>query len=46
MTQCPACGSETKSRLAIIEPSELREKRDYCLTCDSFTDDARPSDGE
>lgn len=36
---CPTCGDETKSRLAIIEPSELKEERDYCLTCDQFVDE-------
>ncbi len=45
---CPGCGNETTSRLAIIEPSELKEDRDYCATCDKFVDDdARlPDDGE
>lgn len=39
---CPTCGDETKSRLAIIEPSELKEEREYCLTCEAFVDeDAR-----
>jgi len=36
---CPTCGNETTSRLAIIEPSELEEEREYCLTCDKFLDD-------
>jgi hypothetical protein len=39
---CPTCGDETESRLAIIEPSELKEEREYCLTCETFLDeDAR-----
>jgi hypothetical protein len=39
---CPTCGDETESRLAIIEPSELKEEREYCLTCEAFVDeDAR-----
>ena len=25
--------------MAIIDQSELREERDYCLTCDRFIDD-------
>lgn len=41
--KCPDCATETESRLAIIEPSELREEREYCLNCDKFPDeDARP----
>ncbi|MEZ3172600.1 hypothetical protein ABNG03_18605 [Halorubrum sp. RMP-47] len=36
---CPTCGDETEHRLAIIEPSDLKEEREYCLTCDTFTDD-------
>jgi len=43
---CPSCGSNTKSRLAIIEPSELTEKREYCLTCDKFVDDDARLPGE
>jgi hypothetical protein len=45
---CPDCGNETRSRFAIIEPSELREEREYCLMCDKFVDDdARlPEDDE
>ncbi len=35
---CPTCGNETTSRLAIIEPSELQEEKEYCLTCDKFVD--------
>lgn len=28
--------------MAIIDPSELTEERDYCLTCETFVaDDAR-----
>ena len=38
-TTCPTCGDETESRLAIIEPSELKEEREYCLTCGTFVDD-------
>ena len=37
---CPTCGDETESRLAIIEPSELKEEREYCLTCGKFVDEA------
>lgn len=36
---CPQCESKTKSRLAIIEPTELKEEREYCLTCEAFVDD-------
>lgn len=36
---CPNCENETKGRLAIIEPSELKEEREYCLTCEAFVDD-------
>lgn len=36
---CPDCGDETTSRLAIIEPSELKEEREYCLTCEKFAAD-------
>lgn len=36
---CPECGNETTSRLAIIDPSELKEEKEYCLTCDKFVDD-------
>lgn len=36
---CPTCGKETTSRLAIIEPSELKEEREYYLTCEAFVDD-------
>lgn len=36
---CPTCGDETKSRFAIVEPSDIREEREYCLTCDRFVDD-------
>lgn len=32
---CPACGEETTSRSAIVEPTELEAERDHCLTCDS-----------
>jgi len=42
---CPTCGNETTSRLAIVEPSELEEEREYCLTCEKFVDDdARPAE--
>jgi hypothetical protein len=45
---CPTCGAETTSRLAIIEPSELKEEREYCLTCDTYVDDdaRRPEETE
>lgn len=44
---CPGCGSETKSRLAIIDPEELKEEREYCLTCEKFLDEnARLPDEE
>lgn len=44
MAKCPECDTETKSRLAIIDPSELREEREYCVTCDTFLDEeARPA---
>lgn len=36
---CPTCGQETEKRLAIIEPSKLKEEREYCLTCETFVDD-------
>lgn len=40
---CPSCGEETTSRLAIVEPSQLKEEREYCLTCEKYVDDdARP----
>lgn len=36
---CPTCGSETTHRLAIIEPGDLKEEKEYCLTCEEFVDD-------
>jgi hypothetical protein len=43
MAKCPDCDTETTKRLAIIDPTDLREDRDYCLTCGKFPDeDARP----
>lgn len=36
---CPDCGNDTTNRLAIVEPSDLKEEREYCLTCEKFTDD-------
>lgn len=36
---CPSCGEKTTNRMAIIEPSELKEEREYCLTCEKFIDD-------
>jgi hypothetical protein len=46
MSKCPDCETETTSRMAIVEPGDLREERDYCLTCGKFVDDdARPTDG-
>jgi hypothetical protein len=42
---CPTCSQKTKKRLAIIEPSELKEEREYCLTCETFIDeDARKTE--
>ena len=39
---CPDCGSETESRMAIIDSMDLEEEREYCLTCEKFVDeDAR-----
>lgn len=47
MSQCPQCDEQTTKRMAIIEPTDLREERDYCLTCDRFLDeDARPATDE
>lgn len=44
---CPQCESETKSRLAIIEPKDLKEEKEYCLTCEAFVDDdARPPEDD
>jgi hypothetical protein len=44
---CPDCGAETTSRMAITEPGELKEERNYCLTCEKFVDDdARLPDDE
>jgi len=34
----PAHPAEAE-RLAIVEPSELKEEREYCLTCETFVDD-------
>ena len=43
MPKCPSCETETTKRMAIIDQSELREERDYCLTCDRYLDeDAQP----
>ncbi|SMP33038.1 hypothetical protein [Halobellus salinus] len=43
MPVCPGCGDDTTKRMAIINPSDLREERDYCLTCEKYVDDdARP----
>jgi hypothetical protein len=39
MPTCPDCETETTKRLAIVEPSELKAERDYCLTCGTFVDD-------
>ena len=39
MPTCPDCETETRKRLAIVEPSELSAERDYCLTCGTFVDD-------
>jgi hypothetical protein len=39
MPTCPDCETETRKRLAIVDPSELKEERDYCLTCGTFVDD-------
>jgi hypothetical protein len=36
---CPTCGNETRSRLAIVDPNELKEEKEYCLTCEKFVDD-------
>lgn len=36
---CPDCGGETKGRLAITDPEELKEEREYCLTCEKFLDE-------
>ena len=47
MPTCPDCGDDTTNRMAIIEPSDLREERDYCLTCGKYVDnDARPPSDE
>jgi len=48
MPTCPDCGDDTTKRMAVIEPSDLREERDYCLTCEKYVDDdARaPADEE
>lgn len=44
---CPTCGNETTSRLAIIEPDELKEEKEYCLTCEKFlVDNARLAEDE
>jgi hypothetical protein len=34
--------------MAVIEPSDLREEREYCLTCEKYIGDdgARPPAGE
>ena len=43
MPTCPDCGDDTTKRMAITEPSDLREERDYCLTYEKYVDDdARP----
>jgi len=39
MARCPDCEEETRSRLAIVEPGDLTEEREYCLTCEKFVDD-------
>ncbi|MFB6127870.1 MAG: hypothetical protein ABEJ79_11335 [Halolamina sp.] len=39
MPKCPGCGDDTVSRMAIIDPGELTEDREYCLTCEKFVDD-------
>lgn len=48
MPTCPGCGDETTKRMAVIEPSDLREQRDYCLTCEKYIDDdaQEPADEE
>lgn len=48
MPICPGCGDETTKRMTVIEPSDLREEREYCLTCEKYIDDddARPPAGE
>jgi hypothetical protein len=38
MPKCPDCDTETTPRLAIVDPGDLREERDYCLTCERFVD--------
>lgn len=42
----PTRGNETKSRLATVEPSELKEETEYCLTCEEFVDDNARLAGE
>jgi len=39
MATCPNCGSETEKRMALVDPSELKEEKEYCLTCEMFVDD-------
>ena len=48
MPTCPDCGDDTTKRLAVLEPSELTDDRDYCLTCETYVDDdaRRPATGE
>ena len=48
MPNCPDCGDDTTKRLAVVEPSELTDDRDYCLTCEKYVDDdvRRPAAGE
>ena len=48
MPTCPGCGDETTKRMAVIEPSDLREEREYCLTCEKYIDDdaREPADEE
>ena len=48
MPTCPGCGDETTKRMAVIEPSDLGEQRDYCLTCEKYIDDdaREPADEE
>jgi hypothetical protein len=44
MPKCPDCDTETTPRMAIVDPGDLRDERDYCLTCEKFVDDdARPA---
>lgn len=47
MPTCPGCGDETTKRMAIIEPSDIKEEREYCITCEKYIDDdARPPSNE